>query len=72
MRSDEPPCASRGDDVFVATLRHMMFAMFVLWIAAFLGVFLHRRWTIPVALVALAWTAVILRLHMSSDIPLNF
>jgi hypothetical protein len=50
----------------------MMFAMFVLWIAALLGVFLHRRWTIPVALVALAWTAVILRLHMSSDIPLNF
>lgn len=50
----------------------MMFAMFVLWIVAFLGVFLHRRWTIPVALVALVWTAVILRLHMSSDIALNF
>lgn len=56
----------------MTTLGHMMFAMFALWIAAFLGVFLHRRWTIPVALVALAWTAVILRLHMSSDIPLNF
>jgi hypothetical protein len=50
----------------------MMFAMFALWIVAFIGVFLHRRWTIPVALVALAWSAVILRLHMSSDIPLNF
>jgi hypothetical protein len=50
----------------------MMFAMFVLWIVAFLGVFLHRRWTIPVTLAALVWTAVILRLHMTSDIPLNF
>ena len=56
----------------MATLSAMMFAMFVLWIVAFLGVFLHRRWTIPVALVALVWTAVILKLHMSSDIPLNF
>ena len=50
----------------------MMLAMFVLWIVAFVGVFLHRRWTIPVALTALVWTAVILRLHMTSDIPLNF
>jgi hypothetical protein len=59
----------RSVDGYVDT---MMFAMFVLWIVAFLGVFLHRRWTIPVTLAALVWTAVILRLHMSSDIPLNF
>lgn len=56
----------------MATVLHMMFAMFVLWSVAFLGVLLHRRWTIPVTLAALAWTAVILRLHMTSDIPLNF
>ena len=62
--------ALRGRDA--ATLGPMMFAMFVLWIVAFVGVFLRRRWTIPVVLVALVWTAVILKLHMSSDIPLNF
>jgi hypothetical protein len=50
----------------------MMLSMFVLWIVAFIGVFLRRRWTIPVTLVTLAWTVVLLRLHMSSDIPLNF
>ncbi len=50
----------------------MMLSMFVLWIIVFAGVFLRRRWTIPLTLVTLAWTAVLLRLHMSSDIPLNF
>lgn len=49
-----------------------MFSMFVLWAIAFIGVFLRKRWTIPVVLVTLAWTAVLLKLHMSSDIPLNF
>jgi len=55
-----------------ATLTAMMFSMFVLWIVAFIGVFLRRRWTTGVVLVALVWTGVLLRLHMSSDIPLNF
>lgn len=50
----------------------MMLSMFVLWIVAFVGVFLRKRWTIPVTLVTLVWTVVLLRLHMSSDIPLNF
>ena len=50
----------------------MMLSMFVLWIVVFAGVFLRRRWTIPVVLVTLVWTLVLLRLHMSSDIPLNF
>ena len=50
----------------------MMFSMFVLWMIAFIGIFLRRRWTIAVVLIALAWTGVLLRLHMSYDIPLNF
>lgn len=50
----------------------VMFSMFVLWAIVFIGIFMHRRWTIPVALGAMAWTLVLLRLHMSSDLPLNF
>ena len=50
----------------------MMFAMFVLWIVVFAGVFWRRRWTIPLVLVTLVWTLVMLRQHMSSDLPLNF
>ena len=49
-----------------------MFSMFVLWALVFVGVFQHRRWTIPVALGAMTWTLVLLRLHMSSELPLNF
>ncbi|MFY9331098.1 MAG: hypothetical protein WAO41_05410 [Candidatus Nanopelagicales bacterium] len=50
----------------------MMFLMFFFWGAAYVGVFLHKRWTIPVALVALAYTLVMLRVHMTDTIPLNF
>lgn len=50
----------------------MMFAMFVLWIVVFAGVFWRQRWTVPMVLVALVWTVVMLRQHMTSDIPLNF
>jgi hypothetical protein len=49
-----------------------MFAMFVLWIAAFVGVFLRKRWTTGLVIAALIWTAVLLKLHISSSIPLNF
>lgn len=49
-----------------------MFLMFVLWMAAFVGVLLRWRPTIGIALVAMAWTLVVLRLHISSEIPLNF
>jgi hypothetical protein len=49
-----------------------MALMFVLWLLAFVGVLLQWRGTIGLALVAMAWTVVVLRLHMSSDIPLNF
>lgn len=49
-----------------------MFSMFVLWAVVFAGIFWHRRWTIPVALVAMVWTLVLLRMHMTSELPLNF
>lgn len=49
-----------------------MLAMFLLWIVVFIGVFAHWRWTPGIALAALGWTLVLLRLHMSSTLPLNF
>lgn len=56
----------------VATVRSVMLAMFLLWIVVFIGVFAHWRWTPGIALAALGWTLVLLRLHMSSTLPLNF
>lgn len=50
----------------------MMLAMFVLWLIVFVGAFRRWRITVPLALVALAWTAFVLRLHMTSELPLNF
>lgn len=50
----------------------MMFSMFLLWIIVFAGIFFKRRWTIPLAVVTLAWTVVLLRLHISDPIPLSF
>lgn len=50
----------------------MMLMMFVLWLAVFAGAFRRARFTVPLALVALAWTLVALRLHMTSDLPLSF
>lgn len=49
-----------------------MLLTFLLWIAAFVGVFLRWRWTPAVVIVSLVWTLVVLRLHMTSSIPLNF
>jgi hypothetical protein len=49
-----------------------MFSMFVVWIIVFVGAFQRRRWTVPVALANLAWTLVVLKLHMTDPIPLNF
>jgi len=50
----------------------VMLMMFVLWIAVFLGVFARRKWVIPLSIVALVWTAVLLRLHMTDPLPLEF
>lgn len=49
-----------------------MFSMFLIWIAVFAGVFFRRKWVIPLTIVALAWTVVLLRLHMTDPIPLSF
>ena len=49
-----------------------MLSMFVLWFVVFIGVFLRRKWTIPLTIVTLVWTVVLLRLHMTDLIPLSF
>ena len=49
-----------------------MLSMFVLWIVVFVGVLLRWRWTPGLVLVTLAWTLVLLKSHMTSDLPLNF
>jgi len=50
----------------------MMLSMFIVWIVVFLGVFRKWRWTPILAVANLVWTVVLLKLHMSSSIPLNF
>ena len=50
----------------------VMFSMFVLWIVVFAGIFRRARWTIPVAVVTMIWSLVLLKLHMTDPIPLNF
>jgi hypothetical protein len=49
-----------------------MLLMFVLWILAFVGVFLRWRWTPGIVIVSLIWTLILLKSHMSSELPLNF
>lgn len=49
-----------------------MLSMFILWIVVFIGIFRAWRWTPLLALGTLAWTLVLLRLHMTSEIPLSF
>ena len=56
----------------VDSLHFVMFSMFVLWFIAFVGIFLRRGWVIPLVIVALVWTVLLLRLHMTDPIPLNF
>ena len=51
---------------------NVMFSMFVLWIIVFAGIFRRARWTIPVAVAAMLWSLVLLKLHMTDPIPLNF
>jgi len=49
-----------------------MLSMFVLWFVVFIGVFMRKGWVIPLTLVTLVWTLLLLRLHMTDPIPLNF
>lgn len=50
----------------------MMLSMFIVWIIVFIGVFRKWRWTPALAVANLVWTIVLLRLHMTDPIPLNF
>ena len=50
----------------------VMLSMFALWAIVCWGVFRRQRWVPVLTLVTLAWTIVLLRLHMTSAIPLNF
>ena len=49
-----------------------MLSMFVLWIVVFVGVFRGWRWAPILTLATLAWTLVLLKMHMSSDLGLGF
>jgi hypothetical protein len=49
-----------------------MLLMFVLWIAVFVGIARNWRWTPGLSLVTMVVTVVLLRVHMTSPIPLNF
>lgn len=55
-----------------ASVAPMMFSMFALWIIVFIGIFWRKRWVTPLVLVTLAWTLVLLTMHMTDPIPLNF
>lgn len=49
-----------------------MLSMFVLWLIVSAGIARKWRWTPGLAILTLVWTLVILRLHMTDPIPLNF
>lgn len=49
-----------------------MLLMFLLWIVVFIGIARNWRWTPVLALATLALTVVLVRVHMTSPIPLNF
>lgn len=49
-----------------------MFLMFVLWGVVFVGIFLRWRWVPLLVLANLAYTLLVLRVHMTDPIPLNF
>jgi hypothetical protein len=55
-----------------ANVAPVMFLIFVLWAVTYVGIFLHKRWTIPMAIVSILYTLVMLRFHMTDPIPLNF
>lgn len=54
------------------SVRPVMFLMFVLWAITYAGIVLHKRWTIPAAVVSMLYTLLALRLHMTDPIPLSF
>ena len=53
-------------------LAHVMLLMFVVWLVVFIGIFRGWRWVPLLALANLAYTLLVLRIHMTDPIPLNF
>jgi hypothetical protein len=53
-------------------LIHVMLLMFVVWLVVFIGIFRGWRWVPLLALANLAYTLLVLRIHMTDPIPLNF
>lgn len=49
-----------------------MFLMFAVWFVAFIGIFRGWRWVPLLVLANLAYTLVVLKVHMTDPIPLNF
>lgn len=50
----------------------VMLSMFLLWIAVFVLAARRSRFAWVVALVNIVWTVVLLKLHMTDPIPLEF
>ena len=55
-----------------ASVIPVMLLIFVLWAVTYVGIFLHKRWTIPMAVVSILYTLAMLRYHMTDPIPLSF
>lgn len=50
----------------------MMLSMFIVWIVVFIGIFRGWRWVPFLVLANLLWTLALLKMHMTSDLPLSF
>lgn len=68
--ADRPRSLPPGD--VRPSLSRVMFLMFVIWLVVFIGIFRGWRWTPLLALANLAYTLLVLRIHMTDPIPLNF
>jgi hypothetical protein len=49
-----------------------MFLMFAVWFVVFIGIFRGWRWVPLLVLANLAYTLLVLKVHMTDPIPLNF
>ena len=67
MRGGSLPVAGAGP-----SLGPVMLLMFVVWLVVFIGIFRGWRWVPLLALANLAYTLLVLRIHMTDPIPLNF
>ena len=49
-----------------------MISMFALWIVVFILGAKRSKWALPLAIVTIVWSTILLRLHMTDPIDLNF